>query len=350
MVFGRSRKTLRAAERPLSVIHVNDIAFVGSTLVRGLRQAGVDARLIEPWRPGAAVVYPWKAPFVPLRIAALGRTAIALRRARPDLIHVHYARLGLLGPGSGRPFVLHCHGTDVRGIRTDSAWGRLIQPAMRAASAVLYATPDLAPDVHRFRDDATFLPNPIPAIAPSPPVTERMRDVLVGVRLDPLKGATLIAEIVRRLALVRPATTFTIIAHGSQVDIVRSAAGGNGQLISPLDHSSMPALFGRHRLAIGQMRIGAVGNYELEALAAGLPTAASFRFPGAYPGPPPLVDDDDPARVADRLARLLDDDRQRESLGRAGRDWVEAEHGPEVVVRRLLMVYASIMSRNDPWR
>jgi len=110
------------------VVHVNDIASVGSELVDGLRELGVDASLVDPARPGARIRYPLKMAALPFRALALAGTALRLRRRPAELLHVHYARLGFLGALSGRPYVLHCHGTDIRGVTPRSAWGAATAP------------------------------------------------------------------------------------------------------------------------------------------------------------------------------------------------------------------------------
>ncbi|HYL41638.1 MAG TPA: glycosyltransferase family 4 protein [Candidatus Binatus sp.] len=324
--------------------HVNDLAFVGSTLVRTQRSLGVDATLVLPWRPGARLRYPWKAAALPFRAAAIVGAGLRLRAMAPDLGHVHYARLGMLGWLSGRPFVVHCHGTDVRGVRPGTPWGREVAPILRAARAVYYATPDLGPDVHAFRHDAVFIPNPIDlpperAVDPAPSV-----DLLVGARLEPIKGVDTIAEIVGRVLGARPDTSITILDQGPDVAKVVAAAGERGHLIAPVPHDEVPALVRRHRLVIGQVRVGALGNFELEALAAGRPVAASFRHPEAYDVAPPVVDGGSAADVADRIVGLLDDEPARAELGALGRRWVHGHHDPLTIATDLVAEYARILS------
>jgi glycosyltransferase involved in cell wall biosynthesis len=326
------------------VAHVNDIAFVGSTMVRALRERGIDARLVDPARPGARTRYPRKLATRPLRVAALAAAGLELRRGSFDLVHVHFARLGFLGPMSGRPYVLECHGTDIRGVRPGSAWGREVAPFLRHAAAVLYATPDLQPWVEAFRPDAGFLPNPTEPPSPGLLEVDPDRDVLVGVRLDEVKGAERIAELLRGLTAARPSTTVTLVDHGPSVRAVAAAAGSHVEVVPPLAHAAMPALLRRHRVALGQQRLGILGNYELEALAMGVPVATGYRRWEAYETAPPLVDQGTGPDAVARIVRLLGDEAERAVVAREGVEWVRRHHDPGVVAARLAQVYAAVLA------
>jgi glycosyltransferase involved in cell wall biosynthesis len=326
----------------VQVIHVNEIASVSSGLVRGLRAAGVEAELIDPPKPGAAVAYPWKAATIPLRLAIQAAVAARLRLRRPDLVHVHYASQSAIGWLSGRRFVVHCHGTDVRGAVPSAGWGRALAPGLRRADAVMYSTPDLGPTVRAFRPDAELLPNPVDTdqFTPGAPPT---RDVLVAVRLDPTKGAAEVMGGLRRLLVQRPETTATVIAFGAQAGQLTADLGPNVRLLAVVPHEAMPRLIQDHRTAIGQLAFGSIGVSELEILAAGVPVVADFRYHDVYPEPAPILQ----AASADEVARgLLEvlEGRLPAGADRAARAWVVRYHGIPAVTDRLLRTYRRILS------
>lgn len=325
----------------MRIAHVNDIAFVGSTLVREMRRLGHVADLIEPFRAGATLPYPWKAMTFPVRLAGLLAGGLVVRQGHYDVVHVHYARLGWLGPLSGRPYILHCHGTDVRGLAMGSSWARVVVPVLQRAVAVYYSTPDLAVDVVPFRPTATFLPNPIDTriFAPDPSGPAPSRDVLVGVRLDESKGIDAIIETIRRLISERPSTTLTVVEHGAGLGRFRSEVRGDIEYVQPMPQRQLPTLFRRHRVTLGQLRVGAIGNFELEALATGLPVVADFRFPSAYDIPPPVLPAGPPGDMAERIRQLLGDETARLALAARGPAWVAEHHAAAVIAALLIEDY-----------
>jgi glycosyltransferase involved in cell wall biosynthesis len=106
----------------------------------------------------------------------------------------------------------------------------------------------------------------------------------------------------------------------------------------------MPQLLRRHRVAVGQFRVGAVGQFELEAMACAIPVVADFRFPRAYGTPPPIEPAHDADELAGALERLLDEDHRREQLGRDAREWVVANHADDAIAARLDELYRAALS------
>ncbi len=324
----------------MRIAHLNDIAHVASVLAAGQRAAGHDAAVFDPGKPGARLPYPWKLISAPARVGPIATAAWRIRRGRFDVVHVHYATHAPIGLLCGAPTVVHCHGSDIRGVRPASLVGRYLRAALDRAGAVLYATPDLADWAAGLRADASFLPNPIDTQAFRPTLAAE-RDVLLGVRLSPVKGADVAIEGLRELVRRRPGTTVTIIGDGPLLEKARLAIGARAIVVPPLPHGRMPALLARHRVTLGQFRLGILSQYELEAMAVGLPLVADFRFPGVYDAPPPVVDAASPEAVALALARLLDDEPERRAVSVEGRAWVAANHGVDRVVARLAATYAA---------
>jgi glycosyltransferase involved in cell wall biosynthesis len=330
--------------RAVRVVHVNDIAFVATNLVAGLNAAGHDARLRDPAKPGGALRYPWKLATIPVRLGLLTATAGAIRRDAPDIVHIHYASQSLVGALAGRPFIVHCHGTDIRGVDRSSLRGRCLAPFLASAAAVLYSTVDLGDDARSFRPDAKFLPSPIDTdhFVPGPPAS---RDVLVAMRLDSTKGATAIMQALDLVLARRPETTATVIAFGAQAATLTSRLGPRVSVIPRVGHDEMPRLIQDHRVAIGQLSTGALDVTELETMACGVPVVAHFRYdPRCYPEPPPVLQAADPGSVADGLISLLDHEDARREAAVKGRSWTLAQHSLPVVTRRLVAIYERVLS------
>jgi glycosyltransferase involved in cell wall biosynthesis len=327
--------------RSRRIVHVNDVAGVAQSLVRGLRDAGHDAQFMDIRKLGARWSYPWKLAAAPIRLALLAGLAARIRAMDPDITHIHYASQGIVGKFAGRPYVIHCHGTDVRFSSPRSRWGRLVGGPLRDAAGVIYATPDLETWVSSFRPDARFLPGPIDTDAFRPRPVATSADVLVSTRLDPIKGADTIISIATELRQRRPGTIFTVVDHGFEAGRLRAALGTAARLIPKQPRDRMAGLLSSHRLFLGQFGVGAIGQAELEAMASGVPVTASFAYPGAYDLQPPIINATDPEFAADAMAELLEAPPRRAAVAAAGRDWVVAHHSVPRVAERLLDDYAA---------
>ena len=261
----------------MRVAHVNDIAYVASELARAQRLQGLEAIVFDPNKPGGNLPYPFKSISWSLRAPALARLAMRLRRGHFDVVHVHYATHGILGVASGAPFVVHCHGSDVRYVRPASFAGRYLARVMRSASEVLYATPDLKEWAQGLRADARFVPNPIDVDRFSPGQTPD-RDILLGVRQHPIKGTQVAIDAVAELRRRRPETTVTLISDGPLAAYAVERLANDVMVVGRQAHDAMPDLLRRHRVTLGQFRLGILSQYELEAMACGIPVVADFRF------------------------------------------------------------------------
>ena len=125
----------------MKVVMVGDCAFVGFELARELRKRGHQVTHIT-FNHYSRLRF-LKALPVPLQLAF----------DDCDLVHAHYARFPLYAAWlSGKPFVAHCHGSDIRG-----GVSRFKKYCFSKAEKVLVSTPDLLSQL----PDATWLPNPV---------------------------------------------------------------------------------------------------------------------------------------------------------------------------------------------
>jgi glycosyltransferase involved in cell wall biosynthesis len=328
------------------VAHVNDIAYVASELARAQRKRGLDVVVLDPGKPAGSLPYPLKAISWPLRVPSLAVLAIRLRGGHFDVVHVHYATHGVAGLTSGVPFILHCHGSDIRDVRPESHSGRYLNRMMRRASDVLYSTPDLRGPARALRSDARFMPNPIDVDRFSPdPMPAPDRDVLLGVRLHPIKGAPTAIDAVAELRRRRPGTTVTLLDDGPLAAQASERLGDDVLVVPRQAHEAMPALLRRHRVTLGQYRLGILSQYELEAMACGVPVVADFRYPEAYATPPPVLAATSVAEAADALERVLEDPALLVREATRSRRWVIAEHAAARVAGHVSEVYAGAIGR-----
>jgi len=320
------------------IAHINDIANVASVLAAEQRARGHFVEVFDPAKPGGSLGYPWKLASVPLRAIPIAAAVLQIRRRRFDVVHLHYATHAAVGLLTGRPMVVHCHGSDVRGVGPQTVRGRYLRAALGRARGVFYSTPDLGVWLDGLRPGAEFMPNPIDVeqFRPSAPPD---RDVLLGVRLDPIKGAGTAIEAVARLVARRPATTVSILADGPLTDAAVGALGGQVVVEPRRAHEAMPELVAKHRVAVGQFRLGILSQAELEAMACEVPVVADLRFAAAYDEAPPVLEAMDAEAAAAALERVLEDEPLRRSLAVRSRAWVEQFHDVRTVVDRWDEVY-----------
>lgn len=324
----------------MRIAELNDIAYVATELTGALRERGHDVTLIRPRLVGATLAPTIKPLVAPARIDDWLFLARKISRENYDAVHIHYAYLGIVGVLGRFPFILHCHGTD---LRSSTPFTRpLIGRALEKARHVFYSTPDLAALVKPQRPDAEFLPNPINTdrFAPAP-LSPEAADVFVACALTANKGVGTILGACELLARERPEIRITAIAGGEATAAFDAIP--NVTLISPHLRSKRPGILARHRVAIGQVYEGAVGMAELEAMACARPVVTHFIYDRVYDAPPPFVQANSPRQVAAAVGRLLDDPALAEQTGTRSREWLLAHHDRRVVAERVEEVLEEIV-------
>ncbi|QIK82844.1 glycosyltransferase family 4 protein [Sanguibacter sp. HDW7] len=313
-------------------LHVNDVAGVATTLVTTARARGLAWNLRRiPAGRGAP------APVVAAR-RALDLVRAVRPLARTDVAHLHYGVTGYYGWVTRRPVVLHLHGTDVR-VDARSRWlGPVVRAAVRRADLVLVATPDLLDLARELRDDAVYLPNPVPdalfapaAGTPDPAGAHRGTRVVLNMRWDDAKGGMSLVAAARTLA----ADGLDVVGldWGAYATDARAA----GVRLVPLqDAAGFRALLAGADLVVGQQRAGALGISDLEALALGRPLVAHVR------GDEPVVRSDEGSLVDVVRATLAAGPDDSPAARAARTAWVRERHGADGVLDRLLALYATL--------
>lgn len=314
-------------------VQVNDIASVASELAVALRKRGHEVDLFYPKLHGAGLPPLGKLAVSPLRFVDWLRLAWLVHKGHYDAVHIHYAYLGIVGLLARAPYVLHCHGDDVRDVER-RIWAPVIRLAIRRANHVYYSTPDLREPLLQIRGDAEFLPNPIDIEQFHPaPLPDDAEDALIACALSENKGVENILSGCRILAQRRPQTRITAVAGGSGTAEAQSLA--NVLLLMHQPRTKLPALMTRHRVIIGQVHQGAVGMVELESLACGRPVISWFTYAEAYSQPPPFVQALTGEEIAAAVTHLLDNPSEAARIGAASRAWVEREHNAASIAERI---------------
>ena len=322
---------------------------------------------------GGSVPVPANGSRAPIALApsAALRVRDVLRRAAPDVVHVHEPLVPLVGPAAalapGAARVLTFHATAEGGTlphlyRAVRAPGRRVVDAADALTAV-------SPVAATFHARALGLDPTRLTIVPNGVDVARFavhaggaRDagrggrsgqhlVFLG-RLEPRKGADTVVRAFLLLAGDRPDLRLRVLGDGPLAGelrrIVADAPAGVARrvdLAGRADPAALPRLLADADVALLPARGGeSFGIVLLEAMAAGLPIVATdipgYRAVARHEREALLVPPGDPAALARATARLLDDVELAERLVRAGAHRA-AEHDWSVVASRMREVYAS---------
>ena len=360
-------------------------------LAVALRRSGVEVIVLGPSSDGRTVAdaLPGERPMhvvgrtvgvpangsrapVALEPSAALRVRRLLRRAAPDVVHVHEPLVPVLGPvaltaGVGaRVATFHASadaGALPRLYRAARGPGRRVVARAHALTAVspvaaafharmlgldagrLVVVPN-GVDVGRFA-------NVRPSDATRPEPADVSRLVFLG-RLEPRKGADVAVRAFLRLAPDRPALTLRVLGDGpgrSELERLRDAAPADVarrlDIAGRADPGELPSLLADGDVAVLPARGGeSFGIVLLEAMAAGLLVVATD-IPGYRDVARPdreavLARPDDAGSLAEAIARVLDDPGLRARLRPAARARA-AEHDWSVVAQRMRDVYASAL-------
>jgi glycosyltransferase involved in cell wall biosynthesis len=319
----------------MKIIHVRDVANVGTTLVAGLRRLGHDAELRDLTNRGGGLPLPLKLALFPERL----REGLAVNRyARGgsfDVVHLHVAYMGWLGLIGRYNYFLHGHGLDLElNLKRPIVRWFTVRSMLRA-ERFYYSTPDLAQYATTVRSDSVFLPNPIDVerFRPNPRSESKFPRLLLLGRFEAKKGPQEAMRIIRALRRREPSVEVDAFNWGPQV---RQLADPNlVRLIPTVPYAQMPELIGRYDILLGQFRLGILSMMELEAMACGKPLVTYFKYPEVYDEPPPVFSTADPDDGAAIVSSLLGDATQRREAGERGRAWVESNHHFVAVARKL---------------
>jgi glycosyltransferase involved in cell wall biosynthesis len=324
-----------------------------------LERIGYTGALRHPLR--ASLLAPVMLPsFIGRLWSVAAREAAAFR---PDIVHAHWWMPGgWIASRLGVPYVITCHGTDVR-LLERALWRRMAEPVMRRASAVTAVSAFLAADLRRF----------VPAAAPHVTVTPMPLDVerfergaaagkaspprvLYAGNLIRSKGVDVLLDAIALLRARGVACELRVLGGGPDEARLRSLAarlglGGDAVHWSPfVSQQAIPAEFGASTVTVLPTRGQAegLGLVLAEALLAGcavVGTAAGGIPEVVVDGVTGLIARDGSAEdLARQIERLLTDAALRERTIAAGRAHVRAAHAPAAAAARMIELYLAAAS------
>ena len=291
-------------------------------------------------------------------LAAVRRLGAVIRACRPDVIHAHSTKAGLIARLAARrgnlPVCYTPHGFAFgMQVPVPLAWvyrevERLAIPLTSRLIAVSRAEAAAALDLGYAPEQVCQIPNGIPPPA-VPPVDDAARvfDVAFIGRFCRQKGSDLAVAALRRLAVCHPGLRLVAMGGGSRAN-ARALATVPGVTVLPFgEAAAVERVLTRSRVLAMPSRWEGMPYLLLEAMAAGTAVVAS-----GVGGVTEVVADgrealiipaDDVDALVVGLIRLLDDDGLRRQLTAAARTRVAA-FSQRGMIEATLAAYAEALA------
>lgn len=335
--------------RILSIYNLNQIA---ESYREDLIHRGHSVDIFEPSLIGASAPLPVKLAMMPKRLFNLRHVLGDLHPGRYDLVHIHWASYGALGLVGQIPYIVECHGSDVRYRLQHPIHRSILKTIFRHAAGVHCITPDILPLVQSIRSDALFFPGPVDTDRFAP-LEETGEDgsvhpwsILVFMRLDPIKGAEVAVEGVARFAEHHPEVRVQVLDWGKLKEPFKQKYSKRFEFLPRIPSTEVQHMLHGANVVVGQCKVGSLGLCELQAMSCAKPVIASFFYPEAYPAPPPLCQATTPEEIQEHLETLFQDRASAQELGKRARSWAICNHSRQNLSAKLEARYLSILAKH----
>jgi glycosyltransferase involved in cell wall biosynthesis len=324
---------------------------------------------LESWRWWARTSSQWW-KFVltlPLQVVSTWRWLTVLRRIRPDVVHLNINRLVeplLAARALGIPAVVHFRDIPSRQSTRFVAGGRIFYGVMNLADAWIANSTATAQDIRRYcRKPLYTIANALDIKAFDTAAIESraaavsllrpgVHHVAMVAGVNPWKRQDLFIDLAKRILRTRRDTAFYVVGdavNAQYMNALRRQAADAGiedavHFLGRVD--SVAALMRQLDVLVHTTPHEPFGRVFLEAMAAGVPVIA-YDSGGAaevvvHNVTGVLVPDGPVDAMATAVNALLDDERRRGDLGRAGRHRVEMNYAIERHCDAVASVYETM--------
>ncbi len=285
----------------------------------------------------------------------------AIRRFSPDVIHAHWWMPGgWFASRSQLPYVVTCHGSDVRLLERGDLVRRIALPTFRGAGRVTTVSKFLADDIQRMlpplqgRVQVAPMPVDVHAFLEAAGITKAVPPrLLYAGNLVPSKGVDVLLRAVAELSKRGVVCALKILGEGparSELQALAQQIGiASRTTWAPfVPQASMAAEYGAstvtvlptrgHAEGLGLTLVEALlaGSAVVGTAAGGIPEVVIHEQTGL------IARDGDPIDLADQVQRLLTDAPLRERLTGAGKEHVLRIFAPEAAIDRYIEIYDAV--------
>ena len=332
----------------MRILYVRNLNQVASIEGDELARRGHSVRVYEPNLAGKDASLPIKLVMMPGRVLSLRDIVGDINQNCFDIVHIHWASYGVLGLLSKIPFIVECHGSDVRYHLKQPLYRSILTSIFRKAAAVLCITPDLLPIVQSIRPDAFFLPGPVDTARFSP-LEDHETDaahpwtILLCMRLDPIKGPEIATQGIAQFVQRHPDVRVQLLDWGLWKEKYKRDYGDRFEFIPRVPPEKVQHLIRSADVIVGQCNLGILSFCELQAMSCAKPVVCSFSYEEAYSTPPPVCQATTSGDIDAHLENLFQHSDVGATLGRKAREWVIKNHDSRSLSKRLETLYQSIV-------
>jgi glycosyltransferase involved in cell wall biosynthesis len=301
--------------------------------------------------PLAALAFPG---FLLAFAAAVRRLALQFR---PDLIHAHWwFPSGWLSSRHDVPYIVTCHGSDVRllerGPIVRRAAAKVLQGAAQVTAVSHFLEQDLARLLPEVRSEVVVTPMPVDVVGFQQGMSEAKVEppqILYAGNLVASKGVDLLLEAAARLSEAGVLYQLKVLGQGPALPTLQSLAKGLGidgrvtwsgfapQARMPFEYGAstvtvLPTRGKAEGLGLTLVEALLAGSAVVGTRAGGIPEVVRHEETG-------LLALEDPADLARQIRRLLADPPLRARLTQAGRELVLRTYSPQAAIGRFLELY-----------
>lgn len=329
----------------MRIIHINDIASVGTTIAHAQREIlGHEVYFVNIIPRQTQGGLRGKLSTLLERIKLVWRARKLISKLNPDIVHLHYSTSAIWMLGVKAKLVVHAHGSDIRLQNNDYIRRVVNYCGLRSASVVICATPDLLKYAMKYHKSCYFVPNPINTEVykcdrNSSRNNGGMRILLLAVP-SVIKGFETAAKAITRILRSYPNVTATIFKNEVSLNFFASNSLTGIQLIDAVSQVDVPKLICDHDIIVGQFLLGAFGMSELQAMSCGRPVICNGVFNSSLFTLPPHLQANNEDQIFKHIEDLLsstNDDFL--SIASKSRDWIESNHGLRSVVMEIEHYY-----------
>lgn len=245
-----------------AILHLGEVSGVAERLSSALNESGAwkssHELLLPNLKPGDPITK--RRANSPLKARQVNKRAShQIEKHRPDVVHVHWARLAPFIPKTESPRIIHAHGSDVR--QTSGPFSKLVFQKMKQFDFQIASTPDL---LEFMPSTSTWLPNPVDTNFfrnESDPPGEPF--LFIFARFMHVKGASILLDASRQVRRRFPNLKIVGVSGGEFDDEARNAGV---QLVPFVDQIGIRNLLQKSSLVVGQQKLGILSLAELEAM------------------------------------------------------------------------------------